>query len=781
MSEFVTRVPAADAGEIRRRLHRPAEGWTAVVLAALTVLIMAWAVDDPAWVNGREELTDGLLAMALMGFAFGALGPKVGWGRWTTHGIGAVFAGLLIPIMAGWAMVPGTSPWTAFQIAAEGSAEAYLDIVWRGLQYTSQEVHYIVVLGSLLWGTAQFLGYAVFGHHKALNGVVVVGVVIVVNMALTSRNQLPFLILFTVASLFLLITMHAFDERSTWVRRRIGDPSSLASMYLKGGTVFIALAITGSLLLTTRAASAPLAGAWDGIDDQLISFGEKFARLFPVGPDVRGGGGVTFGSSAVIRPSWFRGEGTAFTARIDATMPEVRWRAATYDTFALRAWVQTGVTSVPVEAGAALLAGTPEEPSANLSVPFTTTIETDEYKDSLALAPGTPVGVDRFANVLLQGDERSFAGVDLPGGRGAYTITGAVLNLADEEAPAGGDVDGITGNQLDAASTEYPVEIAARYTDVPDGAMGPEANRLLATILASAPDRNPYTLAEVMEDYLRSDAFQYSVDGTGPCDGSAVECFAATRRGYCLHYASTMAILLRAASPDNRIPTRLVQGFLPGTRDATSLVETVEAQAAHAWVEVYFPGYGWIPFDPTGGGIGRQTVIPAGPAVEPAAPTPVGSRLPDEPLPTRGAGGLTPGEEAVPTAASQPLDRIVLIILAVLLAVVVGALAIASWMRGPRSEISPDAAWTTMLQAASRFGFGPRPTQTVYEYAGSLAELVPVAREDLQTVADAKVETQYAKVRLGGERLEAVRDATRRLRISLLRLAFRRPRRRRRR
>jgi hypothetical protein len=85
-----------------------------------------------------------------------------------------------------------------------------------------------------------------------------------------------------------------------------------------------------------------------------------------------------------------------------------------------------------------------------------------------------------------------------------------------------------------------------------------------------------------------------------------------------------------------------------------------------------------------------------------------------------------------------------------------------------------------MSRSASRLGFGPRPTQTVYEYAASLGDLVPVAHADLQTVAEAKVETTYANVRLGGARLDAVRDATRRLRISLLRLALLRTRRRRR-
>jgi hypothetical protein len=116
------------------------------------------------------------------------------------------------------------------------------------------------------------------------------------------------------------------------------------------------------------------------------------------------------------------------------------------------------------------------------------------------------------------------------------------------------------------------------------------------------------------------------------------------------------------------------------------------------------------------------------------------------------------------------------------LALVLGVLglgaAMTAWMRGPRGELSPDAAWRTMAGSASRLGFSQRPTQTVYEYAAALGDLVPAAREDLGVVATAKVETTYAAAHLGGERLATVRAATRRLRVSLLRLVFRRGRRR---
>ena len=142
------------------------------------IAVVASAVDDPAWVNGRGYLTDGLVWLGLLGVAVGFIGPKVGWGRWTTHAVGALFAGLLIPIVAGWAEYPGLSIGQTFGHTAYGSIQAYLDIAWRQSAFTNQEVHYIVVLGIIMWGTGQFASYAVFGHHRPLNAVIVSGIVL---------------------------------------------------------------------------------------------------------------------------------------------------------------------------------------------------------------------------------------------------------------------------------------------------------------------------------------------------------------------------------------------------------------------------------------------------------------------------------------------------------------------------------------------------------------------------------------------------------------------------
>jgi hypothetical protein len=116
----------------------------------------------------------------------------------------------------------------------------------------------------------------------------------------------------------------------------------------------------------------------------------------------------------------------------------------------------------------------------------------------------------------------------------------------------------------------------------------------------------------------------------------------------------------------------------------------------------------------------------------------------------------------------------VFIVVALLLAIVVGALVFLAWRRGPRGEVTPDRAYASLTKLASRFGFAPKANQTVYEYAGALSEVLPQSRPEIQTVAQAKVEVAYGRRMLGDERAAALREASRRLRVGLLRLVFRR-------
>ena len=114
--------------------------------------------------------------------------------------------------------------------------------------------------------------------------------------------------------------------------------------------------------------------------------------------------------------------------------------------------------------------------------------------------------------------------------------------------------------------------------------------------------------------------------------------------------------------------------------------------------------------------------------------------------PSAGAGAGTTGGGGGP--GSGPF-----IVIGLLLAIVVGGLAFLAWQRGPRTTSEPEIVWRSIVRLAGRFGFAPRPSQTVFEYTTALGEVLPNARPDLQTVARAKVEVAYGRGQLGDDRL----------------------------
>ena len=248
--------PAArrDPGPMKRRITlAPEEGWLTLGLVLLLCLTLAWSVDGARWVLGRDEYLDFLVWAAAGGVLVGFIGPKVGWGRWLTFLIGSIFAALLVPLMTGLVVHP-TGASLARPVPVDlrrerpGLHRHRRPAPARRRPSTSTTS---LIIGMLVWATSMFASYAVFGHRRPLNAVVVVGVLLVANMSLTfARPAAAILVVFSLAALLLLIRAHVFDEQSEWLRRRIGDPASISSVYLRGGAVFIAIAVAAALALT---------------------------------------------------------------------------------------------------------------------------------------------------------------------------------------------------------------------------------------------------------------------------------------------------------------------------------------------------------------------------------------------------------------------------------------------------------------------------------------------------------------------------------------------------
>ncbi len=145
---------------------------------------------------------------------------------------------------------------------------------------------------------------------------------------------------------------------------------------------------------------------------------------------------------------------------------------------------------------------------------------------------------------------------------------------------------------LRRASSDSPAEVRLVYLRLPEN-FNPQVQEFARRVTASA--RNNYDRAAAIESYLRNN-YGYSLDPPqiDPADPIGSFLFKA-KEGYCEYFAAAMALMLRTQN----VPSRLVNGFHTGTYNRLGKDFVVRARDAHSWVEVYFPTYGWIAFDPT--------------------------------------------------------------------------------------------------------------------------------------------------------------------------------------
>lgn len=152
-----------------------------------------------------------------------------------------------------------------------------------------------------------------------------------------------------------------------------------------------------------------------------------------------------------------------------------------------------------------------------------------------------------------------------------------------------------TPEQLRATAGQlYPLDILANYLQLPDS-ISPRT-RQLAQDLSAGLD-TPYDKVVALRDYLLTLPYDFFPPPQAPNSDAVDQFLFVDQRGICEQYVSALVVMLRSLN----IPARFVVGYGAGDYNPLTGFYEVRARHAHAWAEVYFPRYGWIPFDPTPG------------------------------------------------------------------------------------------------------------------------------------------------------------------------------------
>lgn len=407
--------------------------------------------------------------------------------------------------------------------------------------------------------------------------------------------------------------------------------------------------------------------------------------------------------------------------------------------------------------------------SPNRAVPtteITTVVNTDYFSSTWLPAPATPISVTSLQGLWSWNPSTQTvqSETDTTNGQ-SYVVVSEQPNLTPAllRAATAKPRDG-----LDPVFSTLP----ANVPDIIEKTAG-DVTRGAAT---------PFDKAMLLQDYLRSPPFSYSVqtpvqngyDGAGL---GVVAKFLEVKSGYCVHYSAAMAVMARELG----IPSRIAVGYAPGQRTAETMVLAgqdlngfqVVGRDAHAWPELYFEGLGWVPFEPTPsrGAVPSYAQQEFAPSTNPgnenqqneANPRPSAGPVPT-PVPT--ATTEPPVASSGPEKSGPPLALGFLGLLVLLAPALVRStvrrrrLAKVRGFNQGGAWVPPEVlAWQELLASAADYGYPSDPALTPAEQAQRLAAVVnPDLGKSVELLRDAYERTVFGPLAPPADALPARDD-----------------------
>ncbi len=453
---------------------------------------------------------------------------------------------------------------------------------------------FALFLSVLFWYLAHNTLWHIFRLDRIWRAIIPPGLVLVINhyQYEGTVNLDYYLIGFLFFALLLIILAYINSREYEWRRQRIAYSSKLRRHFLRLGTAMaLVILLVGSVMPPGNTQNN-----WDEIQDFLggdafKEIRELWNRLFS---SLEGRGIATTdyygGDRLDLTGSIQLGEDPVLSVRVPAGDIRYYWRSTVFDTYDGRGWEhQRSVRAYKDSEGMRFNIGTYTS-RRDITQDITLYISAS----SLLYAAPQPqyihdVAVEAELNCILGGSncvrESEQADVALIRARtplrenDRYTITSS-MSVA-------------TADELRSAGTDYPDWVANTYLQG-SNRVSADTRNLTQQIIAINSANTPYDKAKAIEQWLRNNIVYNESIPAPPYDQDPIDWFLFDiREGYCNYYASAMIMMLRSEG----VPARMAAGFAEGTRQSDGYL--VRENDAHTWVEVYFPDYGWVEFEPT--------------------------------------------------------------------------------------------------------------------------------------------------------------------------------------
>jgi hypothetical protein len=747
-------------------------------LTFLTILALvgsvAYSVAYADWMPG--------MAVSLWAVAFGALAGLLlahsSFPSWTAH-LSSLIYGLFCVAWIG-VTRPGL-------VEVDDIRERVLQLVDRIIVWlraalsngtSNDSVIFVLIMSALFWLLAYSAAWYSFRKRRIWHVILPAGVTLFSNVYFYAKEPpiWQFLLIYLVCVVVLLALSNLADREESWLRNRVRFTGSLRGGFIATGLAIALMSIVASWRVTATMTS-PAVRQWFGqfnepYNEVLARWNRLFSTLQnPVARPVD------------VYPDDFElgGPRNLTTEPVmDVIAPPARyfWRARSHNFYDGRTWKNTLQQEFDLAADSRALLLPDYARRREVLAAFTLQRATQSI-----WLPSQPVRVNIATRSVIENVDGGTVALD--------QMKVAVPLLAGNRYAARGSVSTAAVKELREAPTVYGPWLQP-YLQVPDTV--PERVRDLAASLTRNAT-NPFDKSRAVERWLRSN-IAYDDQIEAPPAGREASDYVLfdTRRAYCDYYATAMIVMLRSQG----IPARYAQGYAQGTLE----LEEPEAEVgtykvirkdSHSWVEVFFPGYGWIEFEPTSGQpeIPRLDDAPTPnatptPQVATPVPSPTPTLAPGQPTPTP-EGALPPPQQQTPPAPdlsellrdawdairSSPLRWLLVIPVLMLLAVV--ALRIAE-RYGLSALPVVEQIYGMLTRWAGWLGIGQNRHNTPYEQAAELALHAPETRASVDRITSLYVARRYAPQetnRLTGDAdAQAARDAWSALRKRLGRIWF---------
>jgi len=765
-----------------RLILGPREGWLTFLLLMAVVVIPAVSLADAGWVDDLWIVPRVAAAGVLLGLLLAKL-PV----RWpAAHLVGAVVGAAGIGFHFA-------------RMAPEGDWQSKFgwlwDRIWAWLQVVfgggmgNDNMLFALLMALLAWSLGYGSSWLTFRLHNALIPVVVCASALLLNLSYGAPDPESYLLAFLMFSLLLMIRVTLFQREREWssadasYSRGITWNSLWASTLLSAGLLSLAWSLPiGSVNAAVAESWYRVTGPWQGLQEE---FDRLFASIGTGGGRVEGN---RFSRTMALKGAIELGRDPVML--VSSPLPEY-WAAQTYDQYNGHGWISSADQTSRLDANDGQLAATSlyrgrvdVEQRFKILVGRTSNVFAATSPVKLSL----PVYADYFDSLEQLAAVRST--VPMRPGQQYAVVSSVSVATADQLRQAGRDYPQWTARYLElprSPDERRVIALARRLAGgMGSGFAAAQGRRVMGEASGSAAGQsrvsdNPYDAAVAIQDYLRGLRYEVKVDAPPP-DRDAVDWFLFTsREGYCDYFASAMAVMARAVG----IPSRVVSGYNTGSFNERTGLYEVRQENAHSWPELFFPGFGWVRFEPT-----PTQPVPDRPLVAAADPDStdpaagemesgfsdldLGSR--DRALYSDGfdlGGDPSAFDAAQESSAPESVLRWI--------APLVGALLLVAtlWaaMRLMLSRLSPPVrAYLGMYWTAGILGWRLNPSSTPMEYARLLSSTAPELGADLLTIARCYAEEIYGgrRASMGDRARSAWRRIRWRLPLTLLRKTLRR-------